>query len=80
MVLSGELEVIMENKLEAKIEMKNALEHLRDAWFECLCIFTDARIECNDYIMGTEENEYPFHMSFDELNTLNWIDGCLEKT
>lgn len=65
---------------EAKEELRIAMEHLRESWFECLCIFTDARIEVNDYILGTEGEitAYPFHASFDELNVLTWIDGVLD--
>ncbi len=63
----------------AKEELKDALMHLRSAWNECLDIFSDARIEVNDYIMGSREEgtEYPFHLSFDELLVGEWIDGAL---
>lgn len=66
---------------EAKLEMKEALRKLREAWRDCDCIFGDYRIDCNDYILGCKENgdEYPFHRSFDEMNVVEWIDGCLER-
>ena len=66
---------------EAKLEMKEALRKLREAWRDCDCIFGDYRIDCNDYILGSKENgdEYPFHRSFDEMNVVEWIDGCLER-
>ena len=66
---------------EAKLEMKEALTHLRAAWLECLDTFGNAYIDCNDYILGSKENEneYPFHRSFDEIEVVNWIDGCLER-
>lgn len=71
----------MNEKMKALLEMKTAMEHLRKAWIECNDIFSDAHIECNDYILGSKENEdeYPFHMSFNEMNVVGWIDGCLER-
>lgn len=71
----------MNEKIKALLEMKAAMEHLRKAWIECNDIFSDVRIECNDYILGSKENEdeYPFHMSFDEIPVVEWIDGCLER-
>ena len=71
----------MDEKTRALAEMKAAMEHLREAWIECNDAFSNIYIECNDYIIGSRENEdeYPFHMSFDELMTVNWIDGCIER-
>lgn len=71
----------MEEKDIALVKMKEALEHLRKSWIECNNAFADGYATCNDYILGSVETEdqYPFHMSFDELNVVNWIDGCLER-
>lgn len=71
----------MNEKMKALLEMKSAMEHLRKAWIECLHIFSDARIDCNDYILGSKEteDEYPFHLSFDGVNVVGWIDSCLER-
>lgn len=71
----------MEEKRIAILKMKNALKHLRDAWIECEYAFDNSYIDCNNYILGDKEteDEYPFHMSFDDMNTIGWIDGCLER-
>lgn len=71
----------MNEKEKVLSEMKEALTHLRAAWFECLDVFGNVYIDCNDYILGSEEeeNEYPFHMSFDEMMVPEWIDGAIEK-
>lgn len=68
-------------EVKAKEELRNALMHLRSAWQECRGIFSDARIEVNDYIVGSREEgtEYPFHLSFDELLVDEWIGGALES-
>lgn len=65
----------------AKAGMKMALKRLRDAWSLCVESFSDANIDCNDYILGDKEcgDEYPFQQSFDEINVIGWIDGCLER-
>lgn len=59
--------------------MKEALIHLKAAWSECLGIFLDCRVECNQYILGDEEEgtAYPFTQSFDEINVIDWVDGCV---
>lgn len=68
-------------EIEALIDMKHALENLRKAWLECEYAFDSAYIDCNDYILGNEEDydEYPFHLSFDEVNVVGWIDGVHER-
>lgn len=80
---AGDLEkrMLFDEVNEAKLEMKEALIKLREAWIACNDIFCDYRIDCNDYILGNkgDEDEYPFHLSFDEINVVNWIDGCLER-
>ena len=71
----------MKERESAKIEIKVALEHLRNAWIECNNAFSNIFIDCNDYIIGSGENDnrYPFHLSFDEMNVVEWIDEVLEK-
>lgn len=66
---------------QAKQEMKYALELLRDAWAKCNETFSNAYLDCNNYILGEEESEtaYPFHSSFDELNVIEWCDGAIAK-
>lgn len=70
-----------EEREKAKLEMKVALEHLRNAWLECNNAFSNIFIDCNDYIIGYNENDnrYPFHLSFDEMNVVEWIDGVLKR-
>ena len=68
------------NKVLALNEMKCALEDLRKSWIKCDYAFGNSNISCNDYITGnSEEDKYPFHLSFDEMATISWIDSCLEK-
>lgn len=71
----------MDEKEKAKSEMKIALEHLRAAWIECESAFSNIYVDCNDYILGNEEDgmEYPFHLSFDEMKVTEWVDGAVEK-
>lgn len=67
----------MENAL---LEMKAALVHLKKSWFECVNAFSNAYIDCNDYILGDDGHvEYPFHKSFDEINVPTWVDGAIER-
>ena len=71
----------MTSKQITLLQMKVAMENLREAWIQLECVFDSAYIDANDYILGTRfsEDEYPFHKSFDEMNVTEWIDGCLEK-
>lgn len=67
---------------EAKKDIIEALKHLRKAWIECNDAFGNIYLDVvNYYILGNkdEENEYPFHMSFDEMNVVKWIDGTIER-
>lgn len=74
-------EETMNEKEKALLEMRNALLNLRKAWFECLYAFGNACIDCNDYILGSEEteDEYPFYMSFDEMMVTDWCEGAIER-
>jgi hypothetical protein len=76
-----EKRIIIDEHEKAKLEMKDALEHLKSAWLECLDVFGNCYIDCNDYILGSKENEdeYPFHSSFDEINVVGWINGIIER-
>ena len=69
------------DKIEVLFEMKAALEKLRCAWIACEVVFNDGRVDCNDYIIGSEENGtlYPFHLSFDDISVVEWVDGATEK-
>ena len=67
------------NKIKALIEMKNALLSLKSAWLKCEYSFSNIYIDCNDYIVGDGEEAYPFSLSFEELNTISWIDGAINK-
>ena len=67
------------NKIKALIEMKNALLSLKNAWLKCEYSFSNIYIDCNDYIVGDGEEAYPFSLSFEELNTIGWIDGAIRK-
>ena len=71
----------MDAKRDAILEMMISLKQLRNAWIQCKCSFSNIFIECNDYIIGNIEtqDEYPFHLSFDDMNVVEWIDGCLER-
>jgi len=68
-------------KVKALIEMKGALTNLKSAWTRCVDAFSNIYINCNDYILGNEYalDEYPFDMSFDEINVAGWVDASLEK-
>lgn len=76
-----EKELTIDKRESAKIEIKVALEHLRNVWIECNNAFSNIFIDCNDYIIGSGENDnrYPFHLSFDEMNVVEWIDGALKR-
>lgn len=65
----------------ALVEMKDALTKLREAWIDCDCALGNVYIDCNDYILGSKEteDEYPFHLSFDEMPVVEWIDGAVER-
>lgn len=69
------------NKISTLFEMKKALEDLRKAWIDCVCAFDSYGVDCNDYIIGdeNEDNEYPFTQSFNDINAVAWIDGCLDR-
>lgn len=71
----------MSEEEKALMAMKMALEHLRQTWTECVEAFSNIHIDCNDYIVGGdgEPAGYPFHMSFDELNVVGWVDKTLER-
>jgi hypothetical protein len=58
----------------AKKQMIDALEKLRSAWIDCDYAFGNSDIDCNDYIV----DYYPFDKSFDDMDTIFWIDNCIE--
>lgn len=62
-------------KIRTLLEMKKALEDLRKSWIDCIYAFTSYGVDCNDYI----SEEYPFTQSFEEINTIDWIDLSLEN-
>jgi len=68
-------------KAKALIEMKSALINLKSAWTRCVNAFSNIFIDCNDYIKGDEYSldEYPFDMSFNEINVAGWADASIEK-
>ena len=69
--------------LNELIKMKIALENLYNAFIECEETFESNLFDCNDYILGSkeEQNEYPFQLSFEEMTSLtgNWVSGCKER-
>lgn len=64
----------MENKRQQLLEMKKALTELKTSWGYCLEAFEKCD-EVNDYIV----DKYPFDKSFDEINVIDWVDGCLDR-
>lgn len=70
------------NDENAKIELQEALEHLRASWMECEVAFGNAHLEdINQYILGSTENNdvYPFPLSFGDMNVVEWIDGAIDR-
>lgn len=72
---------MQENEREnALLEMKAALVHLKKSWFECVNAFSNAFVDCNDYILSNDGfADYPFHKSFDEIGVPDWVDGAIER-
>jgi len=72
--------LLLKEKEKALKEMETALRNLRQAWYECVISFSNAHIN-EDYLIGeeTELAGYPFHMSFDEINVIGWVDAVLER-
>ena len=67
-------------KEKALLEMKAALTHLKQSWFECANAFSNAYIDCNNYILGNDGfADYPFQKSFDDINVPDWVDGVIKK-
>ena len=62
-------------KLKAYLEEEKALLSLKESWYKCLIAFSNIYIDCNDYM----SDKYPFNKSFDEIETMDWIDVSLEN-
>ena len=62
-------------------QMKKSLSQFKESWMKCCEIFNGAVFDCNEYILGDEEDnsQYPFNKSFDELNIDSWVNGCIDK-
>lgn len=57
------------------LNMLNAVQSFRSAWGKCNEVFSDIRIDCNDYIV----DGYPFDKSFDEIDVDEWCDKVIEN-
>ena len=62
-------------KLKAYLEAEKALLSLKESWYKCLIAFSNIYIDSNDYM----SDKYPFNKSFDEIETMDWIDVSLEN-
>lgn len=56
-------------------ELKASMLDLRNAWIRCSYIFGNIYYDCNDYIT----DNYPFDKSFDDIDTINWIDKVIDN-
>ena len=71
----------LEELKDGLIKIQNALEKLSEAWEECEFAFDNFNGDCNDYIVGSKEaeDEYPFHLSFDEIMVVDWCYGAIQR-
>lgn len=71
----------MNEKKNALVSLRNALEQFEVAWLDCVEAMSDSYIDANDYILGDKNDgtQYPFDMSFDEIGVDSWVNEAIRK-
>ena len=65
----------MNNKQKALLELKDSLFALKHEYTRCVDAMNNCAIDCNDYVC----DEYPFDLSFDELDIVNWCERTIRN-